>query len=89
MIEVTKVKTYLTINETGTSLLVERPRISIIEVAKQGPAGPPGPQGPAGSGLAALQDDPNPTLGGNLNLNGFQIIGQVDDTGLIIDGGLV
>lgn len=88
MIEVTKTKTYLTVENTGTKLLVERPRISIIEVAKQGPQGPPGPPGPAG-GLTALQDDPNPTLGGDLNLNGFQIIGQVDDTGFIVDGGLI
>lgn len=87
MIEIIKTKTYLTVGNTGTKLLVERPRISIIEIGKQGPQGPPGP--PGGGGITALQDDSNPVLGGDLNLNGFQIIGQVDETGFIVDGGLI
>lgn len=66
MIEITKVKTYLTVANTGTKLLVEKPRISIIEVAKQGPQGPPGPQGPQGIPGA-------PGSGGDLNYTHIQI----------------
>ena len=89
MIEVTEIRTVLAVTDGGNQLIVRKPMVTLIAGAKQGPAGPPGPQGPAGGGLTALQDDPNPTLGGDLNLNGFQIVGQVDITGFILDGGLV
>lgn len=88
MINVVETRNRLIVSENDNQLLVNKPQVVLVAVAQQGLQGPPGPQGPAG-GLTAVEDDFNPTLGGNLNLNGFQIIGQIDDTGFIIDGGLV
>jgi hypothetical protein len=42
-----------------------------------------------GGGLASVQADPNPTLGGNLQLNNFELVGQLESNGLILDGGLL
>jgi hypothetical protein len=54
----------------------------VVEEGPQGPRGEPGPQGPPGapgaSGIAALIDDPSPTLGGDLLLNGFEVLGVID-----------
>lgn len=59
-----------------------------------GPQGEPGPQGDPGEqglpgSMTALEDDPDPTLGGDLTLNGYAVKGQVETTDLIIDGGLL
>ncbi len=42
-----------------------------------------------GGGLTSLQDDPSPTLGANLTLNGHDILGAIEDPGTTIDGGLI
>lgn len=71
-------------------------RVSIVMVGTQGPAGPQGPageQGPPGEdgagGLMAVEDDPAPALGGHLTLGVYNISGQLENTELIIDGGLL
>lgn len=62
------------------------PRITPLTVRVGGPyvlnAGGSG-------GLTRLRDDPNPTLGGNLTLNGFSIIGTLTAPGLVLDSGLL
>lgn len=40
-------------------------------------------------GMAALIDDPNPTLGGKLVLNSYQVSGSLSTNELILDGGLL
>lgn len=42
-----------------------------------------------GGGLAALEDDAAPQLGGDLSLGEFNIIGQLENTDFILDGGLL
>jgi hypothetical protein len=42
-----------------------------------------------GGGIAALFEDPNPTLGNDLDLNGFGVKGQIESQECIIDGGLI
>jgi hypothetical protein len=63
--------------------------VHVVEEGPQGPRGEPGPQGPPGepgtSGMAALIDDPAPTLGGDLWLNGHDVFGAL--RGTTIDGG--
>lgn len=44
---------------------------------------------PPGSGIAAIEEDENPTLGGDLELNGFAIKGELENENLILDGGLI
>lgn len=44
---------------------------------------------PSGAGNPRLQDDPTPTLGGDLTLNGFSIIGTLTAPGLVLDSGLL
>jgi hypothetical protein len=58
--------------------------IDILEIAEQGLPGADG-----GEGLAAVEDDPAPTLGGDLNLGAFNIIGQLENEAFILDGGLL
>lgn len=65
-------------------------QVSIVMVGTQGPAGPQGPQGEDGAGgLMAVEDDPTPALGGDLTLGVYNISGQLENTELIIDGGLL
>lgn len=71
-------------------------QVSIVMVGTQGPAGPAGEQGPQGDpgedgagGLVAVEDDPEPALGGDLDLGSYNINGQLETPGLIIDGGLL
>lgn len=40
-------------------------------------------------GLTRVQDDPAPTLGGNLRLNTFRILGTLEGDALTLDGGLL
>lgn len=80
---------------------IHEPVIEILEVAAQGPRGiqgeqgiqgiqgEQGPQGDPGPGLMAVVDDPDPHLGGDLIMSGYQIKGQAETTDLIIDGGLL
>lgn len=50
----------------------------------------PGLPGADGAGgITQLADDPNPTLGGHLSLGNFNINGQLENSGLILDGGLL
>ena len=63
-------------------------KIHTFEVGLLGPQGSAVSPGDAG-GLQAFEDDTNPTLGGNLALNAFGMIGQLENTQLIIDGGLL
>lgn len=68
---------------------------TVVRVGIPGPEGPPGddgpqgPAGPAGSGLSNVEDDTSPSLGGDLTLGSYNINGQLENTGLIIDGGLL
>jgi len=48
-----------------------------------------GERGVDGSGLAAVEDDPNPTLGGDLEMNGYQIVGTLEKEGFVLDRGLI
>ncbi len=59
------------------------------EQGEAGPEGPQGPQGEPGSGLMALVDDSDPTLGADLKLNNHGVVGSLETTALIIDGGLL
>jgi len=45
--------------------------------------------GSGGAGLGSLVEDPSPELGGDLTLNAYNIIGQLENDDLILDGGLV
>jgi hypothetical protein len=45
--------------------------------------------GPGGGGLGSLVDDTSPQLGGNLDLNNFEISGSLETNVLVIDGGLL
>lgn len=40
-------------------------------------------------GLGSLAEDANPALGGDLDLSGFEIIGQIETSDFVIDGGLL
>lgn len=60
-------------------------RIEVVTEGIQGPAGPPGPM----TGLSAVVDDPSPELGGDLELGIYNINGQLENPGLILDGGLL
>jgi len=60
--------------------------VEIVQVAMQGDPGPPGA---AGSGLANVEDDTSPSLGGNLVLNSHVIVGTLETNLLILDGGLI
>ncbi len=42
-----------------------------------------------GTGITRLQDDPSPTLGGNLTLNAKEVLGTLEGAALVIDGGLL
>lgn len=77
-------------------IIAERERVSILSEGIQGPAGPPGAQGPQGppgedgdGGLMAVEDDPAPTLGGDLDLNGFQVRGTINNDEFVLDCGLL
>lgn len=48
-----------------------------------------GPEGPVGDGLEALEDDTSPSLGGDLALGSYNILGQMENPSLVIDGGLL
>lgn len=41
------------------------------------------------SGIAEVADDTSPTLGGPLDINNQDLLGTVDNTGLVLDGGLL
>mgnify|MGYP000072341863 CR=1 FL=1 len=58
--------------------------VNILEIAEQGPAGVDGV-----GGITAVEDDPAPTLGGPLSINGQDVTGTIDNTGLVLDGGLL
>lgn len=79
--------------ELGDVIQITSDRETVVRVVETGPQGPQGEQGPQGDpgtpGIAALIDDPNPTLGADLIMNGFQFKGQAETTDLIIDGGLL
>lgn len=81
----------LVIEEDDVILRIENSNITVVSVAEQGPQGIQGIQGPPGAagGLQAVQDDPNPVLGGDLTLGTYNIIGQLENTTLILDGGLL
>jgi hypothetical protein len=64
----------------GSSVTVEAPASSSIEVTNKGPkgdtgaTGPQGPQGPAGNDASSdIIDDTTPQLGGDLDVNGNKI----------------
>jgi hypothetical protein len=48
--------------------------------------GTPGPPGPAGGGLAAVEDDPTPRLGGNLDANSNSITSVGTVNGVTVEG---
>lgn len=58
------------------------PVVEILEVGAQGPAGPPGP-------MSEVADDLSPSLGGDLELGAFNIIGTLENTTFVVDGGLL
>lgn len=64
-------------------LVIKEPELKLISVAQQGP------QGPAGGGLTSIIDDPSPELGGDLVLGPHNIIGQLENTSFVLDGGLI
>lgn len=87
-----------------TRLEVNIDRPVLVAGAMQGPPGtqgldgPPGPigltgpqgdPGPPGGGLNAIVEDLSPELGGDLDLGAFNLNGQLENIGLIIDGGLL
>jgi len=45
--------------------------------------------GSGGSGITQVADDPSPSLGGDLELGAFNIIGQLENIDFILDGGLL
>lgn len=71
---------------TNRVLRVERPQVRILTRGIQGPAGRDGVDG---GGLAALVDDMSPQLGGDLEMNGHQILGLFESDECVIDGGLI
>lgn len=72
--------------EDADVAVIDRETISIVSEQVQGPAGVDGVDG---GGLAAVEDDREPRLGGDLELNGFRVFGSVENNGLTIDGGLI
>lgn len=79
----------LNIISDTTTLVIPSDSVNILSVGTQGPPGIQGPQGIPGSGIASLQDDPNPTLGGDLITDGYQFVGQIETEDFILDGGLL
>lgn len=67
-----------------TELLVTgEKRVEILGIGVQGA------RGVDGGGLDALVSDPNPRLGGDLDLNGYAIEGQLENASFVMDGGLL
>lgn len=58
----------------------------VVQIVERGMQGPPGD---AGGGLTAVVEDLSPELGGDLVLNSFDILGQLDNPTLTLDGGLL
>lgn len=85
----------LNIIRNNTVLEVSTKAVKLLSIGMQGPqgiqgpAGVAGPPGPPGGGLMAVEDDPNPTLGGDLILGPYNIIGQLENITLVLDGGLL
>lgn len=77
--------------QVGSSgfLRLEKTGIKLLSIGSQGVRGPAGATGATGGGLERVQDDPNPHLGGNLDMNGFQFLGQAESDDFYIDGGLI
>lgn len=59
--------------------------IPVVMLAEQGPPGVDGD----GEGFVSLVDDPDPTLGADLKLNGHGIDGQLETPSFVMDGGLL
>lgn len=90
----------LKIISSETKLNLEDTNLTFIAMAEQGPTGvagaqgpqgdpgPPGAQGPPGL-LNEIQDDLSPQLGGDLDLGSYNILGQLENPTLVIDGGLL
>ncbi len=90
-INVINTPTYLVIKNSGR-LEVRPTQVQFISIAKQGPRGAQGIQGetgPHGGGLNSVQEDPDPHLGGHLILGAYNIVGQLENDSLILDGGLM
>jgi len=62
--------------------------LAVVTAGPQGPQGIQGIQGPAG-GLASIEEDSAPNLGGDLMLGGYNLVGQLENPDLILDGGLL
>ncbi len=63
--------------------------VELLEVGIIGPQGLQGLQGEPGASGGSLITDPNPTLGADLQLNGFVVIGTLENQTFILDGGLL
>lgn len=64
----------------GDAVEVVEEVVEVIEVAEQGPSGASG---------GVLNEDPSPTLGADLLLNGHSIVGSLENNSFVIDGGLL
>lgn len=66
--------------DVSIGVVVARPAVTVGVVPTSGVAP---------SGIARVQDDPAPKLGGDLDLNAKKILGSLEGVGLILDGGLI
>lgn len=68
---------------TSSKLVLNDDQVKILSVGEQGP------QGADGVGGSLVEDDPSPSLGGDLVLGPYNIVGQLENPDFVIDGGLI